>query len=144
MASLSKFYPEELILGKIMVNYENEDAIDAGGVTRDWYNKVPIEIFDPKNYFWIYTECGMMPAVESIFIPNYLLHFEYMGRFVALAFFDNQNIGFSFTPCLIKQILGQSVSYEDFQASFPDYYRDLKKLLDMKENDGVEELMKNF
>jgi E3 ubiquitin-protein ligase HUWE1 len=38
----------EIKYGKLSVKFYNEDGIDAGGVTREWYSVLAQQIFDPN------------------------------------------------------------------------------------------------
>lgn len=43
---------DEIKYGKIGVKFVNEDGIDAGGVTREWYSVLAQQIFDPNFGTW--------------------------------------------------------------------------------------------
>ena len=45
---ISKLKPEEL-KGKLHVEFDGEEGVDAGGVTREWFLMLSKEIFNP-NY----------------------------------------------------------------------------------------------
>jgi E3 ubiquitin-protein ligase HUWE1 len=39
---------DEIKYGKLNVKFYNEDGVDAGGVTREWYSVLAQQIFDPN------------------------------------------------------------------------------------------------
>lgn len=56
---------EEVKYGKINVKFINEDGIDAGGVTREWYSVLAQQIFDPN--FALFEPCA---ADAQTYQPN--------------------------------------------------------------------------
>ena len=43
---------DEVKFGKLNVKFYNEEAIDAGGVSREWYSVLAQQIFDPNFGRW--------------------------------------------------------------------------------------------
>ncbi|KAK1269592.1 E3 ubiquitin-protein ligase UPL2 [Acorus gramineus] len=82
--------------GRLTVNFQGEEGIDAGGLTREWY--------------------------------------QLLSR-VGKALFDGQLLDVHFTRSFYKHILGVKVTYHDIEAIDPDYFKNLKWML---ENDVSE------
>ncbi|QDZ19375.1 HECT domain-containing ubiquitin-protein ligase [Chloropicon primus] len=130
--------------GRLNVQFQGEDGVDAGGLTREWYQVMSRAIF--KEELALFTSGGngvtFQPNPNSM-IQNegvdHLQYFKFVGRFVAKALVDGQILDAYFTRSLYKHLLGEPLSYEDIEAVDPDYFKNLKWML---ENDieGVLEL----
>ncbi|KAK1275953.1 E3 ubiquitin-protein ligase UPL2 [Acorus gramineus] len=77
--------------GRLTVNFQGEEGIDAGGLTREWY--------------------------------------QLLSR-VGKALFDGQLLDVHFTRSFYKHILGVKVTYHDIEAIDPDYFKNLKWMLE--------------
>jgi E3 ubiquitin-protein ligase HUWE1 len=130
--------------GRLNVQFQGEDGVDAGGVTREWYQVMARAIF--KEELALFTSGGngvtFQPNPNSM-IQNegvdHLQYFKFVGRFVAKALLDNQILDAYFTRSLYKHLLGEALSYEDIEAVDPDYFKNLKWMLENDIN-GVFEL----
>ena len=56
---------DEVKYGKLSVKFYNEDGIDAGGVTREWYSVLAQQIFDPNFGETVLTRCGREMLIAS-------------------------------------------------------------------------------
>ena len=61
---------------------------------------------------------------------DHLQYFKFVGRFVAKALVDGQILDAYFTRSLYKHLLGEPLSYEDIEAVDPDYFKNLKWMLE--------------
>jgi len=129
----------EEIHGRLNVQFQGEEGVDAGGLTREWYQIMARSIFNEE--LALFTSCGngatFQPNPNSI-VQNegvdHLQYFRFVGRFVAKALVDGQILDAYFTRSMYKHMLGQSLSYEDIEAVDPDFFKNLKWML---ENDIV-------
>ncbi|KAL0306244.1 UNVERIFIED_CONTAM: E3 ubiquitin-protein ligase UPL1, partial [Sesamum radiatum] len=94
-----------------------EEGIDAGGLTREWYQLLSRVIFDKGAL--LFTTVGN----NATFQPN--------PNSVAKALFDGQLLDVYFTRSFYKHILGVKVTYHDIEAVDPDYYKNLKWMLEV-------------
>lgn len=130
--------------GRLNVQFQGEDGVDAGGLTREWYQVMSRAIF--KEELALFTSGGngitFQPNPNSM-IQNegvdHLQYFKFVGRFVAKALIDGQILDAYFTRSLYKHLLAQPLSYEDIEAVDPDYFKNLKWMLENDIN-GVLEL----
>ncbi|KAL2343611.1 hypothetical protein Fmac_004896 [Flemingia macrophylla] len=83
--------PTQDLKGRLNVQFQGEEGIDAGGLTREWY--------------------------------------QLLSR-VGKALFDGQLLDVYFTRSFYKHILGVKVTYHDIEAVDPDYYKNLKWMLE--------------
>ena len=132
----------EELRGRLTVQFVNEEGIDAGGVSREWYTILAREMFNP-NY------CLFIPTADSAFQPNkdsainqeHLSYFKFIGRVIGKALYDGQLLDAHFTRSFYKHILKAPIVYHDIEAIDPQYYRSLKIML---ESDVTEMFDLNF
>ncbi|KAG8636924.1 hypothetical protein MANES_15G059000v8 [Manihot esculenta] len=129
--------PSQDLKGRLNVQFQGEEGIDAGGLTREWYQLLSRVIFDKGAL--LFTTVGnnatFQPNPNSVYQTEHLSYFKFVGRVVAKALFDGQLLDVYFTRSFYKHILGVKVTYHDIEAVDPDYYKNLKWML---ENDVSE------
>ncbi|KAG2642289.1 hypothetical protein PVAP13_2KG198574 [Panicum virgatum] len=118
--------------GRLTVQFQGEEGIDAGGLTREWYQLLSRVIFDKGAL--LFTTVGnnatFQPNPNSVYQTEHLSYFKFVGRVVAKALFDGQLLDVHFTRSFYKHILGAKVTYHDIEAIDPDYYKNLKWMLE--------------
>ncbi|XP_068643121.1 E3 ubiquitin-protein ligase UPL1-like isoform X2 [Aristolochia californica] len=118
--------------GRLTVQFQGEEGIDAGGLTREWYQLLSRVIFDKGAL--LFTTVGnnatFQPNPNSVYQTEHLSYFKFVGRVVAKAVFDGQLLDVYFTRSFYKHILGIKVTYHDIEAVDPDYYKNLKWMLE--------------
>ncbi|KAA8527075.1 hypothetical protein F0562_008696 [Nyssa sinensis] len=118
--------------GRLNVHFQGEEGIDAGGLTREWYQLLSRVIFDKGAL--LFTTVGnnatFQPNPNSVYQTEHLSYFKFVGRVVAKALFDGQLLDVYFTRSFYKHILGVKVTYHDIEAVDPDYYKNLKWMLE--------------
>ncbi|PWA89958.1 ubiquitin-protein ligase 1 [Artemisia annua] len=129
--------PTQDLKGRLNVHFQGEEGIDAGGLTREWYQLLSRVIFDKGAL--LFTTGGnnatFQPNPNSVYQTEHLSYFKFVGRVVAKALFDGQLLDVYFTRSFYKHILGVKVTYHDMEAVDPDYYKNLKCLLENDVND---------
>ena len=118
--------------GKLSVQFSGEEGVDAGGLVREWFGILAREIFNP-NYALFRTAGGKAstfhPNPMSWVNPDHLSFFEFCGRVVGKAMFDDQRLDAYFTRSFYKHMLDSPVSWMDFEVEDPDYYKQLQWIL---------------
>ncbi|KAL5548638.1 hypothetical protein UlMin_003869 [Ulmus minor] len=124
--------PTPDLKGRLNVQFQGEEGIDAGGLTREWYQLLSRVIFDKGAL--LFTTVGnnatFQPNPNSVYQTEHLSYFKFVGRVVAKALFDGQLLDVYFTRSFYKHILGVKVTYHDIEAVDPDYYKNLKWMLE--------------
>ncbi|KAL8462223.1 hypothetical protein ACS0TY_033325 [Phlomoides rotata] len=124
--------PNQDLKGRLNVHFQGEEGIDAGGLTREWYQLLSRVIFDKGAL--LFTTVGnnatFQPNPNSVYQTEHLSYFRFVGRVVAKALFDGQLLDVYFTRSFYKHILGVKVTYHDIEAVDPDYYKNLKWMLE--------------
>ncbi|KAH7291322.1 hypothetical protein KP509_29G011900 [Ceratopteris richardii] len=130
--------PDEL-KGRLTVQFQGEEGIDAGGLTREWYQLLSRVIFDKGALLFttVGNESSFQPNPNSVYQTEHLSYFKFVGRVVAKALFDGQLLDVYFTRSFYKHILGVKVTYHDIEAVDPDFYKNLKWVLENTVNDAL-------
>jgi len=134
--------------GRLNVTFDGEEAVDAGGVTREWYSILSREIF--KEHWGLFLKS----AENVTYQPNYMLenavgmqaefqnslqYFTFIGRIIGKAIHDGQLMDVRFTRSFYKHMLGVPVSLADMNAYDPQIHKSLHLLLENKLEDlGLE------
>ncbi|GER32833.1 E3 ubiquitin-protein ligase UPL1 [Striga asiatica] len=118
--------------GRLNVHFQGEEGIDAGGLTREWYQLLSRVIFDKGALLFttVGNDATFQPNPNSVYQTEHLSYFKFIGRVVAKALFDGQLLDVYFTRSFYKHILGVKVTYHDIEAVDPDYYKNLKWMLE--------------
>lgn len=135
---------EEMKYGKLNIRFHGEEGVDAGGVTREWFQVLSRQMFDP-NYV-LFTPVS---SDRTTFHPNklsgindeHLMFFKFIGRIIGKALYEGRLLDCYFSRAVYKRILGKSVSVKDMESFDPDYY---KSLCWMLENDITDIITETF
>nr|DAD23683.1 TPA_asm: hypothetical protein HUJ06_025146 [Nelumbo nucifera] len=124
--------PSQDLKGRLTVQFQGEEGIDAGGLTREWYQLLSRVIFDKGALLFttVGSNATFQPNPNSVYQTEHLSYFKFVGRVVAKALFDGQLLDVYFTRSFYKHILGVKVTYHDIEAVDPDYYKNLKWMLE--------------
>ncbi|CAD5226865.1 unnamed protein product [Bursaphelenchus xylophilus] len=118
---------------RFYIIFEGEEGQDAGGLLREWYSIITREVFNP-NYALFITAPGdgvtYMVNRLSYVNPEHLEYFKFVGRIIAKAIYDNKQLDCYFTRAFYKHILNLPIRYQDIESEDPEYYKNLKFLLD--------------
>ncbi|PPS03508.1 hypothetical protein GOBAR_AA17142 [Gossypium barbadense] len=118
--------------GRLTVHFQGEEGIDAGGLTREWYQLLSRVIFDKGALLFttVGNESTFQPNPNSVYQTEHLSYFKFVGRVVGKALFDGQLLDVHFTRSFYKHIFGAKVTYHDIEAIDPDYFKNLKWMLE--------------
>ncbi|KAI9282595.1 hypothetical protein BY458DRAFT_552211 [Sporodiniella umbellata] len=126
---------DEIKYGKLSVRFYDEEGLDAGGVTREWFSVLARQMFDPNYALFITSAADKLtyqPNRASAVNPDHLSFFKFVGRVIGKAIYDGRLLDAYFTRSFYKHILRRPVDYRDVEAIDPEYY---KSLVWMLEND---------
>jgi len=120
------------------IEFLGEPGIDAGGVTREWFQLVTEQIFDPDFGLWLSSVnnqmCMTINPASNISCPDdHLVYFRFLGRVMGRALFDRQLIKGHMVRHLYKHLLGWPITFEDLEAQDEAYYQALKKFTTMQD-----------
>jgi E3 ubiquitin-protein ligase HUWE1 len=127
--------------GRLHITFRNEEGVDAGGLSREFFGILAKEIFNPNYALFTSTEdgCTFQPNPNSSINPDHLSYFRFVGRIVGKAVSDGFLLDAHFTRSLYKHMLGQKPTVGDMEAIDPDYYKNLQMILEHNLDDiGLE------
>lgn len=118
--------------GKLNVRFYNEEGVDAGGVTREWFSVLARAMFNPD--YALFAPCAAdrttyQPNRASAVNPDHLAFFKFVGRVIGKAIYDGRLLDAYFTRSFYKHILGKPVDYRDLEAVDPEYFKSLVWML---------------
>ncbi|KAF9533161.1 hypothetical protein CPB83DRAFT_903141 [Crepidotus variabilis] len=129
---------------RLMINFEGEDGLDYGGVSREWFFLLSHEIFNPSYGLFEYSahdNYTLQINPNSGINPDHLSYFKFIGRTLGLAIFHRRFLDAYFVPSFYKMILGKHMMLEDLQSVDADLHRSLNWML---ENDITDVLDETF
>ncbi|ORY64156.1 uncharacterized protein BCR38DRAFT_208474 [Pseudomassariella vexata] len=126
---------DEMKFGKLNIRFHGEEGVDAGGVTREWFQVLARQMFDPNYALFV-----PVSSDRTTFHPNklsgindeHLMFFKFIGRIIGKSLYEGRVLDCYFSRAVYKRILGKPVSVKDMESFDPDYY---KSLVWMLEND---------
>ncbi|KAJ3106616.1 putative E3 ubiquitin-protein ligase [Phlyctochytrium planicorne] len=121
---------------KLRIEFVQEDGVDAGGLTKEWFLLLVRDLFDPSYGMFSFDEdsnlCWFNPAS---FENNE--EYRLVGIIMGLAVYNNTILDVHFPLACYKKLLGRPVGLEDLKALKPGLGRGLQSLLDY-DGDDVE------
>ncbi|KAJ2908295.1 E3 ubiquitin-protein ligase tom1, partial [Coemansia aciculifera] len=124
---------EEIKRGRIHVKFRDEEGVDAGGVSREWFQALARQMFNPDYALFKPSAAGRVtyqPNPQSWVNPDHLQYFKFVGRIIGKAIVDQRVLDAYFTRSFYKHILGRKVDYRDMEAIDPSYYKSLEWILE--------------
>ncbi|XP_053992343.1 uncharacterized protein LOC128883722 [Hylaeus volcanicus] len=122
----------EEMKGKLIVHFQGEEGVDAGGLVREWYGILSKEMFNPD--YALFRREGTKsefnhPNPLSHVNPDHLCFFKFVGRVIGKAIYDGHHLASYFTRSFYKQMLGRKSSPSDAECIDPELYKSLQMLL---------------
>ncbi|KAG4070284.1 hypothetical protein HA402_009847 [Bradysia odoriphaga] len=118
---------------RFYIVFEDEEGQDAGGLLREWYVIISREIFNPMYALFTVSpgdRVTYMINPSSHANPNHLLYFQFVGRVIAKAIYDNKLLESYFTRSFYKHILGIEVNTQDMESEDYEFYKGLVFLME--------------
>ncbi|ETV94704.1 hypothetical protein H310_11679 [Aphanomyces invadans] len=145
MYALTKAPTDQLCFLTI-ISLVGESAVDAGGVTREWYTLLTMAIMDERRGLFTVTNNAdqsyyINPNSENVHGANHLDRYLAIGRLLGRAIIDEQVLPFHFCVPLFKMLLGYPVSMDDIRYLDPTVY---SSLVYVRDCDDVDDLALTF
>uniref|UniRef100_A0A7N8WX60 HECT and RLD domain containing E3 ubiquitin protein ligase 4 n=1 Tax=Mastacembelus armatus TaxID=205130 RepID=A0A7N8WX60_9TELE len=127
----------------LKVIFVGEEAVDAGGVRKEFFLLIMKELLDPKyGMFRYYEESRLIWFSNKTFEDIDL--FNLIGVICGLAIYNLTIVELNFPLALYKKLLKKKPTLEDLKELMPDVGRSLQQLLDYTEDDLEETFCLNF
>ena len=136
--------PDEVKYGKLSIRFHGEEGVDAGGVTREWFQVLSRQMFNPDYYLFLPVAADRTtfhPNVMSGVNEEHLMFFKFIGRIIGKALYEGRALDCHFSRAVYKRILGKTVSIKDMETLDLQFY---KSLLWMLENDISDVITDSF
>ncbi|KAI1608030.1 E3 ubiquitin-protein ligase HUWE1 [Exophiala viscosa] len=135
---------DEMKYGKLNIRFNGEEGVDAGGVTREWFQVLARGMFNPDWALW-----QPVAADRTTFHPNplswingeHLLYFKFIGRIIGKALHEGRVLDCHFSRAVYKRLLGKEPNLKDLESMDLDYYKSLVWIL---ENDITDVISEDF
>ena len=118
---------------RLMIKFEGEDALDYGGVSREFFFLLSHEMFNPFYCLFEYSahdNYTLQINPHSGINPEHLNYFKFIGRVLGLAIFHRRFLDAHFIVSFYKMILKKKITLSDMESVDADYYRSLQWMLD--------------
>ncbi|XP_076003795.1 putative E3 ubiquitin-protein ligase HERC3 isoform X2 [Genypterus blacodes] len=127
----------------LKVIFDGEEAVDAGGVTKEFFLLLLKELMDPVyGMFTQYTESNLLWFSDKCFVE--LNWFHLIGIICGLAIYNSTVVDLHFPLALYKKLLDVAPTLEDFKELSPIEARGLQQLLDYEDSDLEETFCLTF
>jgi len=126
LAELSKWDSEDL-KKELRVHFVGEEAIDEGGVQKEWFQLIVREIFDPKYGMFIQNTETRTYWFNSI--STDYIEFQLIGMLLGLAIYNGVILDVHFPRVLYRKLMGISYTLQDLKDTNPSVAIGLEKLL---------------
>ncbi|KIW45159.1 uncharacterized protein PV06_03566 [Exophiala oligosperma] len=135
---------DEMKYGKLNIRFNGEEGVDAGGVSREWFQVLARGMFNPDWALW-----QPVASDRTTFHPNplswingeHLLYFKFIGRIIGKALHEGRVLDAHFSRAVYKRLLGKEPNLKDLESMDLDYYKSLVWIL---ENDITDVITEDF
>ncbi|RNA22112.1 ubiquitin- ligase E3A isoform X1 [Brachionus plicatilis] len=119
---------------QLFVEFENEQAIDQGGVSKEFFQLAIDELlnkgytffqYDEKSKYYWFTPCTIESQPE----------FKLVGILFGIAIYNNVLLDVQFPPVFFRKLMGKIGTFEDLAFSHPELYQSLCSVLDFEGTD---------
>lgn len=135
--------PEDL-KKRLMIKFEGEEGLDYGGVSREFFQQLSHEVFNPAYGLFKYASSDnytLQINPNSNINPEHLNYFKFVGRVVGLAVFHRRFLDAFFVGAMYKMMLRKKIVLQDLESVDAEMY---KSLCWMLENDITDILYETF
>ncbi|XP_078576873.1 putative E3 ubiquitin-protein ligase HERC4 isoform X2 [Branchiostoma floridae x Branchiostoma japonicum] len=127
----------------LKVIFIGEEAIDAGGLKKEFFLLIIREVMDPKfGMFRYYEETHSVWFHDRSFEESSM--FFLIGVLCGLAIYNSTIIDLHFPLALYKKLMKRNVTLDDLKQIQPDVGRGLEQLLGYNEDDFEDVFCLNF
>ncbi|KAH3666134.1 hypothetical protein OGAPHI_004323 [Ogataea philodendri] len=133
--------PEDL-KKRLMIKFEGEEGLDYGGVSREFFQQLSHEMFNPFYCLFQYASSDnytLQINPKSDVNPEHLNYFRFIGRIVGLGVFHRRFLDAFFVGAMYKMMLHKKIVLQDLESVDAEIYRSLCWMLDNDITDVIYE-----
>lgn len=123
---------DEMKYGKLSIRFHGEEGVDAGGVTREWFQVIARQMFNADYALFVPVASDRTtfhPNRLSSINPEHLMFFKFIGRIIGKALYEGRVLDCHFSRAVYKQIMGKQVNLKDMETLDLEYYKSLEWML---------------
>ncbi|XP_061593598.1 ubiquitin-protein ligase E3A-like [Cololabis saira] len=114
---------------QLYVEFEGEQGVDEGGVSKEFFQLVLEEIFNPDIGMFTYDDDTKLFWFNSSSLENEA-QYTLIGIVLGLAIYNNCILDVHYPMVVYRKLLGKKGTYLDLSDSHPVLYQSLKELLE--------------
>ncbi|KAK0145980.1 Ubiquitin-protein ligase E3A [Merluccius polli] len=118
---------------QLFVEFEGEQGVDEGGVSKEFFQLVLEEIFNPDIGMFTYDQETRLFWFNSSSLENEA-QYSLIGIVLGLAIYNNCILDVHFPMVVYRKLMGKKGTFPDLEDSHPVLYRSLKQLLEYSGN----------
>uniref|UniRef100_A0A2K6FMQ0 HECT-type E3 ubiquitin transferase n=1 Tax=Propithecus coquereli TaxID=379532 RepID=A0A2K6FMQ0_PROCO len=127
----------------LKVIFDGEEAVDAGGVTKEFFLLLLKELLNPiYGMFTYYQDSNLLWFSDTCFVEHNWFHL--IGITCGLAIYNSTVVDLHFPLALYKKLLNVTPGLEDLKELSPTEGRSLQELLDYPGEDVEDTFCLNF
>ncbi|CAK8684197.1 unnamed protein product [Clavelina lepadiformis] len=127
---------------QLYVEFDGEEGVDEGGVSKEFFQLVVDKIFDPGNGMFVYDDDTRLFWFNAYSFEA-LTQYKLIGIVLGLAIYNNCILDINFPTFVYKKLLGRKADFDDMAISHPVIHKSLCELLEYEGN-VEEDLMATF
>uniref|UniRef100_A0A3Q0RH19 HECT-type E3 ubiquitin transferase n=1 Tax=Amphilophus citrinellus TaxID=61819 RepID=A0A3Q0RH19_AMPCI len=127
---------------QLYVEFEGEQGVDEGGVSKEFFQLVLQEIFNPDIGMFTYDDDTKLFWFNSSSLETEA-QYTLIGIVLGLAIYNNCILDVHFPMVVYRKLMGKKGTYLDLSDSHPVLYQSLKGVLDYMGN-VEEDMMMTF
>jgi len=145
-AQMSRMSPRDM--RKVFrFSFQGEPGLDAGGVTREWYELVSQELFCEKGGFFKYSAVDNLTyqinTSSALANEYHLEYFHLAGRIIGKALMDGRILKAYFTLPTFKHIVSAPITLRDLESVDTALHNSLMQIFAMRRED-IKDLCLDF
>ncbi|XP_036971308.1 ubiquitin-protein ligase E3A [Acanthopagrus latus] len=118
---------------QLFVEFEGEQGVDEGGVSKEFFQLVLEEIFNPDIGMFTYDDDTKLFWFNSSSLENEA-QYTLVGLVLGLAIYNNCILDVHFPMVVYRKLMGKKGTYLDLSDSHPALFQSLKELLEYTGN----------
>jgi E3 ubiquitin-protein ligase HUWE1 len=133
---------DEMKFGKLSIRFHGEEGVDAGGVTREWFQVISRQMFNADYALFVPVASDRTtfhPNRLSSINPEHLMFFKFIGRIIGKALYEGRVLDCHFSRAVYKQIMGKQVNLKDMETLDLEYYKSLEWMMNNDITDIITE-----
>lgn len=128
---------------QLVVEFEGEQGLDEGGVSKEFFQLIVEEIFNP-DYGMFTQQCDNGTVWFNPLSFETEAQFTLIGIVLGLAIYNNVILPVNFPMVVYRKLMGKKGSFEDLSDWNPILYSGLKDMLEYHDDDLEEVYYQTF